>query len=126
MNNKQLERLDNINKLIELIANTDRCFFRSSKGVSRFVALKTTVKYYDSYTGKQITINENNKDCNFSEGGTMWALVKDFKKYILTGKYTNGENGYGGLYCPYWGYTEDGQAKIIEFAKEIGYLKNTN
>lgn len=123
MNKNQLERLENINKLMELIANTDRCFFKHDKCISRFIPLKTTVKYIDGYTQKKVTINSNNKDSGFSEGGTMWALVKDFKEYIVTGKNVNGKNGYGGLYCPYWGYTEQGQNKIIEFAKEIGYLK---
>lgn len=122
MNKKQLERLDNINKLIELIANTDRCFFKHEKGISKFIPLKTTVKYIDGYTQKKVTVNGNNRDSGFTEGGTMWALVKDFKEYIVTGKKVNGINGYGGLYCAYWGYTDEGQEKIINFAKEMGYL----
>lgn len=123
MNKKQLERLDNVNKIIELIATTDHKMLSCKGIIGKFVPLKTTVKYLDAYSQRLVTVNDNNNNYYFSCGGTMWALIKDFKEYIITGKYTNGNNGYGGLYCSYWAYTEDGQAKIIKFAKDIGYLE---
>ena len=122
MNNKQLERLNNVNNIIKLIATTDHKMLGCDGAIGKFVPLKTTVKYLDAYSQKLVTINDNNNHY-FSNGGTMWALIKDFKEYIITGRYTNGENGYGGLYCPYWGYTEEGQQKIIDYAKSVGYLK---
>lgn len=123
MNSKQLERLNNVNNIIELIATTDHKMLGHEDRVGKFVPLKTTVKYLDAYTQKLVTVNDNNNNYHFSNGGTMWALIKDFKEYIITGKYTNGENGYGGLYCSHWAYTEEGQQKIIDYAKQVGYLK---
>lgn len=119
----QLERMNNINKLIELIGNTDRCFFNSENGISKFIDLKTTVRFLDGYTQKEVIVKkEGYRLKNFSQGGTLAGLVRDFKHYILTGKLSNGKHGYGGLYATCWGYSIEGQAKIIEFAKEIGYI----
>ena len=124
MRKKQVERMNKINELIEFISSIDRRFFytKSKDNVDRFVEGKTTVFFYDSFLDKKLSLNPNNY-YNFSHGGTLWALVNDFKAWILTGKPSNGKNGYDGLYCPHWGYTEDGKAKIIEKAKEIGYLE---
>ncbi|MFJ9300025.1 hypothetical protein [Bacillus toyonensis] len=36
---------------------------------------------------------------------------------------SNGKNGYGGLYCTHWGWSEEGMKKMREYAREIGYLK---
>ncbi|TPF19338.1 hypothetical protein CBE79_04525 [Priestia megaterium] len=63
------------------------------------------------------------KDCSFSEGGTLWGLIHDFSEFILTGKHTNGKNGYSGLYCPHWGYSEEDMNAIRELAVKVGYLK---
>lgn len=124
MRNSQRERMNKINELINLIANTDRGFFNSPKGMSKFIEKKTTVKYFDGYTQMEITIPSEGKAIkNFCGGGTLQALVRDFKHFILTGKPSNGKHGYGGLYCTSWGYSIDGQSQIIEFAKEIGFLK---
>ncbi len=126
MKKNQTERMDKINQLIQLIGSLDRKFFNSKNGISKFIELKTTVKFIDGYTQKKITISKINKDRNFSQGGTMWGLVKDFKEYILTGTYTNGNNGYGGIYSTCWGYTIDGMDAIVSFGKEIGFLNKDN
>lgn len=123
MNNKQIKRMEDINKLIELIGSTDRCFFNSSNGLSKFISLKTTVRFLDGYTQKEVIIREEGRRLvNFSQGGTLAGLIRDFKHYIITGKHSDGKHGYGGLYATCWGYTLSGQSKIIDFAKEIGYI----
>lgn len=123
MRKLQVERMENINKLIELIGNTDRCFFNSKNGISKFIELKTTVRFLDGYTQKEVIVKkEGYRLKNFSQGGTLAGLVRDFKHYILTGKLSDGKHGYGGLYSTCWGYTIAGQSKIIDFAKEIGYI----
>jgi hypothetical protein len=58
----------------------------------------------------------------FHHGGTLWALVQSFKKYIQRGKEHNGENRYGGLYCSHWGYSEQEMKEIREIATQLGYL----
>jgi len=80
------------------------------------------VKFIDGYSQKKVTISDRRKDRNFSHGGTMWALIKDFKEYILNAGDTNGENGYCGLYSTAWGYSIEGMDKIVSLAKEIGFL----
>lgn len=126
MRKSQKERMNNINKLMELIGSLDRGFFKTCNGLDMFVERKTTVKYLNGYTQKVLTIPNNDwKEIKgFSHGGTLTALVKDFKEFIITGKETNGKNGYGGLYCMSWGYSIKNMDKIIEFAKEIGYLRS--
>jgi len=59
---------------------------------------------------------------HFSSGGTIKGLVLDFYDFISTGKKSNHNNGYGGLYCNHWGYSENDMKKIQEFAKSLGYL----
>lgn len=120
MNKKQIERMNKINELIEVIASTDRKFFSYKDRIAKFIELKTTVKFLDEYTQKLVTINNLNKNHNFSHGGTLWRLVKDFKAWILTGDYSN---GYGGLICTYWAYTDDGVEKVRNKGKEIGFIK---
>lgn len=75
--------------------------------------------FIDKYTGEKVNPYPSNyrKDYNFSEGGTLWAMVHDFCEFIITGKYTNGNNGYGGLYCQSWGYPE----KDIQAIRQISH-----
>ncbi|QLY81910.1 hypothetical protein [Clostridium intestinale] len=126
MNKKQVERMEKINKLIFKIGSIDRKFFNSRNGMSEFVEGKTTVKYKNGYTQKIITITEEGAIKGFNNGGTLRALVREFKRYIMTGKLIDGEEGRGGLYCTYWGYSIDGMDEIVKFAKEIGYISKEN
>lgn len=125
MRKSQIERMNNINKLMELIGSLDSGFFKTSNGLDMFVERKTTVKYLNGYTNKVLTVPNNDfrEIKGFNHGGTLTALIKDFKEFIITGKITNGKNGYGGLYCRAWGYSIKNMDKIIAFAKEIGYLR---
>jgi elongation factor P hydroxylase len=126
MRKSQVERMNKVNELIEFISGIDRRFFynKSKDKVAKFVEGKTTVFYIDDYTQETIHLRNVCKDRGFSHGGTLWGLVHDFKEWIITGKHSNGRNGYGGLYCPHWGYTEEGMKKIQEKGKEIGFLKS--
>lgn len=127
MNQEQLVRMKKINELLRVIANTDRKFFnhtnRANGEVSHFVE-STKLFFVDGYTHKKIYPYETSKWHDFCEGGTMRGLVQDFREWIITGNYSNGKNGYGGLYSTSWGYSIDGMDKIISKAKEIGYLQN--
>ncbi len=60
---------------------------------------------------------------NFNHGGTLWGLMMDFKDFIQTGEKSNHNHGYGGLYCPHWGYPEEDMKAIQAKAKELNYLK---
>jgi hypothetical protein len=124
------ERIEVVNKIITEIAARGRRFFYSSKKdtVSKFVLEGNKNKrlwYIDKYTQVKINPYPSNwrKDYNFSEGGTLWGLIHDFREYIITGKYSNGSHGYGGLYGTAWGYPEEDLEAIRSLAKELGYLK---
>ncbi|GGP17288.1 hypothetical protein [Oceanobacillus neutriphilus] len=118
------DRLKAVNTIIQEIANRGRGFFREEcKKESFFFFTGTERKrlwFWDKRAGK---VNPYQLYNQCSEGGTLWALIKDFKEFILTGKYTNGNNGYGGLYCPHWAYPEEDMQAIREKAKQVGYLK---
>ena len=128
--NKQ-ERLESVNKLIKFISERGRRFFYTKGTINAehlnsvaFMKLKNGRIYYvDNYTQREIPVINNYREWKgFSHGGTLRALVLDFAEYIRTGKDSNGNNGYGGLYCSHWGHSDDIQQEIINYAKEIGYL----
>lgn len=123
MDKLQIERMNKINELIGVIADTDRRFFYAESRISQFVN-DNKLFFIDKYTNKRIYPYLISKHISFSDGGTLWALVNDFREWIITGKRSNGNNGYGGLYCTHWGYTIDGMDKVINKAKAIGYLDN--
>lgn len=138
---EQIERLEKINILIKFIADIDEklsnpysSFFfarETLKGrkdnYSRFEFRGNKLFYVDKYTEERIYPYIGvSKARGFSEGGTIWALVNDFREWIIDGKRSDGKNGYAGLYCPHWGgnWTLELKNKVIDKAKEIGYLGN--
>lgn len=136
---EQLERAEKVNQLIKFIADIDRelckpysSFFFSKmtlKGTEnnygRFEFIGTKLFFIDKFTEERIyPYNRCGKARGFSSGGTIWALVNDFREWIIKGVRSNGKHGYAGLYCPYWGgnWTLELKDRVIKKAKEIGYL----
>ena len=126
-------RLRNINSLIKEIGSKDRKFLSSHSDdydtskpiVFDFFFIKGSKLYLeDNYSKKQILVSNKKYRSNagFTNGGTMWALCLDFADFILTGNYTHGLHGYGGLYCPHWGYTDDTMREIRTLAMQIGFI----
>jgi hypothetical protein len=121
------ERLEIVNKLIKFISERGRRFFYCKcKDRTAYMKIKNNrVYFFDDYTGEEVYAYPSYNDRKgFSHGGTLWGLVNDFREFISKGDSSNGKHGYGGLYCPHWGYDEESQKEIIKFAKEIGYLKS--
>lgn len=126
------ERLEVVNKLIKFISERGRRFFFTNGTIHEdnvesvaFMKLKNGRLYFvDNFTKQEVPVLDNGRDWKgFSHGGTIRALVLDFALFIRTDKYSNGKNGYGGLYCSHWGHSDEIQEEIITYAKEIGYLK---
>jgi hypothetical protein len=119
------ERCKLANELILLIATTGRKFFnyeQSGGDISAFTIAKGRTYFIDGYTNERIYAYDNRYfRKKFTQGGTMQALVLDIAEYIRTGKSTNSKNGYGGVYCDYWGYPATDMAKIQQKAQEIGF-----
>lgn len=119
------ERLKAVNTIIREIANRGRQFFFTESVYAEMILDKGKVYFIDDYTREKVyaynTVQNNQR--GFSHGGTIWGLVNDFREFIVTGKYTNGNNGYGGLYCTHWAYPEEDMQAIRQLAKQVGYLK---
>jgi hypothetical protein len=126
----RIERMKVVNEIIKEIGSRGRNFFLDKDmGHTSFFSFSASKKsrlwFYDK-AGGQVNPYPSRKaydHYHFSDGGTLWALVQDFSEFILTGNFTNGKNGYGGLYCPHWGYPEEDMKAIRKLALKLGYLK---
>ena len=117
-------RIQIVNEIIKKIASLDRKFFAYEDRIAYIFNVNKKLYMRSEYNNFDINLSskKESKPYEFTHGGTLWGLTKDFKEFILTGIKSNGENGYGGLYCPHWGYTEESMKEIQEFAKDKGYL----
>lgn len=120
------ERLEIVNKIMHEISIRDRRFFygKTSGITSQLVLKNNKVYYHCNYHDELLFIPtyQEGRPKKWQGGGTLLALVRDFIDYVHKGGYTNHNNGYGGLYCPHWGYTEQSMNEIQAIAKELGYL----
>lgn len=126
MNDTKEERLLTVNKVIVKISSLSRrFFFNKADGEIAYFKFKNNRLYFvDDYTKDHIYAYQNKYFTHgFSHGGTLQALVLEFSEFIRLGKEVNGKQGYRGLYCEHWGYDKSSQLEIIEYAKEIGYLR---
>lgn len=125
MNETKEQRTETINKIVYAIANSGRNFFSYNGKEDRFLLKTGKVYIADAYSGNEICVDTKNgyPPKGFHMGGTMWGLTKDFAKFIHEGGNTNHVHGYGGLYCPHWGYPESAMTKIQSLAIELGYLQ---
>lgn len=121
------DRIDTVNTLIREIGSKGRNFLYSSKH-DRFAAFHWSggkLWLTDDYTGVPLIMDKSMPEMHrqFSGGGTLWGLVCDFRDYINGDDDANHNNGYGGLYCPHWGYPKEDMEAIRAKAIELGYLK---
>lgn len=124
-------RADIVNKIIEAIATRGRKFFAHQDKIATIsVDEKGQLWYNCEYispsdkTGKIcLSVFDPSNSSNWYHGGTLKALILDFVDFIYIGEYSNGNNGYGGLYCPHWGYSEKDMQEIQTIAKELNYLQ---
>lgn len=123
------ERLEVVNKIIKEIASRGRKFFydENKNRYAQMVIKNHKIYFIDDYTGERVYAYNTvqNAHRGFSHGGTMWGLINDFREYVVKGEYTNHNNGYGGLYCPHWGYPKEDMKAIQKIATELGYLEGS-
>ncbi|WYP24767.1 hypothetical protein NSQ54_10500 [Alkalihalobacillus sp. FSL W8-0930] len=120
------QRLEAINKIIKAIGERGRGFFSDKKGnVAHFILVGGQRKrlHFRNADGTNVNPYDLRRDYNFQGGGTLWALVHDFKDFILLGGHTNGKHGYGGLLASGWGYADHEMDEIIVLAREVGFLR---
>ncbi|MED3026178.1 MULTISPECIES: hypothetical protein [Bacillus cereus group] len=125
------KRIEIVNSLINYLADHEKGFFRHEKTnrTARFEHDGKTLWFLDHYTNVSMRMTKSEhktkvQKMNFSSGGTMWGLVRDFTDFIYGNDNSNGRNGYGGLYCTHWGWTAEQMKKMRDYAREIGYLKS--
>lgn len=119
------ERINIVNQIINKIATTGRKFFNYNGGISKIHLKNGKLYMWNEYKQKDMCLLTKNgcKPKDFTHGGTLWGLTQDFIDFINTGEDSNHNNGYGGLYCPYWGYPEEDMKEIQELAKTLNYLQ---
>lgn len=122
--NSREGRVEIVNEIIENIASRGRKFFAGQFGVAKIFQKNGLLYLKNEYNGKDMCLHTKfgYQPKGWHHGGTLWGLTKDFKNFIITGEKINGQNGYGGLYCPHWGYSESDMKMIQDKAKELGYL----
>ena len=103
------ERIKTVNQIIEVIASRGRKFFAYEDRVAFIHQKGKKYFYHCEYKDWDVCLSVPNymQPKKWCHGGTMLGLVKDFVDYIKTGEKSNHNHGYGGLYCPHWGYPED-------------------
>ena len=119
-----------VNDIIKEIASRGRNFL-SYNGKADLIFIRGHKLFYHSayYEAKDrkadlcLSVAEHVRPLRLLTGGTMQALVRDFCEYIKGNDDADGENGYGGLYCPHWGYPAEDMKAIRVKAVELGYLK---
>jgi hypothetical protein len=120
-----------VNSIIKKIGDSGRKFLYNQRHnrYGYFAYDGKTLYYIDHYTGVPMRMIKGSghktlaHERSFSSGGTMWGLINDFKDFIYGDDDSNHNNGYGGLYCPHWGYPEEDMKVIQKLAKELDYLK---
>lgn len=117
-------RISIVNQLINKIASLDRKFFEYKGCISKINRRNSRLYMLNEYNRKEMCLSTKYgyPPKGFTHGGTIWSLTKDFKQFIITGEKSNGLNGYGGLFSPHWGYSEESMQEIRDLAKSLGYL----
>lgn len=129
-------RVDVVNQIIKEIASRGRRFFHKedSKTGTETVAYlyrrNGKIFYKCEWVSRHNPVTEvcfsapkYRRLRGFPHGGTLESLIRDFCEYIKGNDEANHVNGYGGLYCPHWGYPDEDMKAIQTKAVELGYLK---
>lgn len=131
MKNKE-ERVKIVNLIIAEIAKYDRRFFHSKGNVAEIFIKNNKLYYKCEWTSERLrkpiteiclSVPDYITPKGWYHGGTLLALVRDFCHYIRTGEPSNHKHGYGGLYCPHWGYKPESMQAIQNLAIELKYLE---
>lgn len=118
------DRIQIVNEIIKEIAGRGRNFFAGKYGTAEIFQKNRRLYMKNEYNGSEMCLvtKYGYPPKRWCHGGTLWGLTKDFKDFIITGEKSNHNNGYGGLYCPHWGYSEADMLAIQNKAKLLGYL----
>lgn len=118
-----IKRLNEMNDLIKVISSVGRRFFYHDGEVSYFFIKNNRLYMKNEYNGLEMCLSTKYgyPPRRFHHGGTLWALVTEFKEYI---RYGINEREVSVLYSPYWGYDKSDMEVIRNYAIGIKYLKD--
>ena len=120
------QRVEAVNKLIKVIADHGRGFFKTGDNYAKMeVDNRGRIWFIDDYTGKRIYTHYNGRWRGFSHGGTLKDLVKGFRDYIskgVTHSYVPKFGPWPSHFCDgdLWGYGND-MVKVRQAAKRLGF-----
>ncbi|MGY0037663.1 hypothetical protein [Pedobacter sp. NJ-S-72] len=120
------ERVIIVNLIIKEISSRSRRFFHNDGNIAELFIRNGKIFYKHEkvwYGAIESCLSVSGRPKDWQHGGTLLALVRDFCDYIKGDDDANHNNGYGGLYCPYWGYPAEDMKAIQKKATELGYLK---
>lgn len=119
------ERITTVNAIIEAIFTKGRRFFHHKGATAQITRKNGRLYMLNEYSGKEMCLSTKfgYPPKGWTHGGTLWGLTEDFKEFTSNGKHSNGNNGYGGLYCPHWGYDKAEMEAIRRTAIDLGYLE---
>lgn len=127
MRTMRTKRLENVNELIQFIAETDHARHNPTLGTKEnggitpghfFFAANGFLYYVDSYTKAHIRPLLHAGWDAFSEGGTMREVVQQLAEFILDGK-----QGFLNDYKEIWGWQFDNMMKVRKKAFDIGFIR---
>ncbi|HDR4766290.1 TPA: hypothetical protein ACQ75Q_001440 [Bacillus thuringiensis] len=125
------KRVEIVNSLINYLADHEKGLFRyeDENRTAHFKHDGRNLWFVDHFSNVAMRMTRSSyknkkQERYFSSGGTMWALIRDFTDFIYGDDKSNGNNGYGGLYCTHWGWTKEEMENMRVHAREIGYLKS--
>jgi hypothetical protein len=119
------ERLVAANKLLELIGQHGRHFFRHGDETSHFVLKDGKTYLCDAKTKRTIAIIKNKRWPGFSEGYTLQSLIVNVSYYILHGDQLTNDLGPWPDYIAngdLWGYSPYAMIIIRREARRLGIL----
>ena len=124
--NKTASRKDRVllvNLMIHEIASRGRRFFTHEDKIAEIIDTGRII-YYKAEFGKKellcLTIPGYRKPKGWFHGGTLLALVKEFRDFIRTGNSIE----YSQLHSSHWGYPEDDMKYLLDLALQLGLIKN--
>lgn len=118
------ERVHIVNQIVQEVASKGRRFFYDEHTHQcGYFYREKRLHFYEPKTRQRISPYQSSiplyKD---GIGGTLWALLNEFRHFIETGEQSDGIYGYRGLMNDYWGYPVEDMETIRNLAKHLGYM----
>lgn len=112
-------RAKKVNRLIKTIASCGRGFWGHNTDSSGFwVDDRGLIWWRDAYRNKPQDTRVKGAWRNFSDGGTLLALAKDLRGFIMTGKALQGS-----ITSSHWGYSDEARTQVENIALVEGILE---